>query len=315
MRLLTNSLSLGALALILVVAFAVPAFGAGYLSWTAVSGLPGNAGSTSPHGGYGLATVKCQVCHAVHQAGPGQLLLNTTVDQACIYCHVNTLSAYTQVYNSNPSNYSGADYPNAHNSVIVNGTQVGVTCEACHQVHAAATMMTNNAYLTTMLLKGPKAYSPFPQPNADPDLGVPLSTDDSVTALTKWCMCCHINAQTGAGEKFQGYTFWTNQYATGQGLPGMTTSHVATLAHSSYANMTATTTTRVAWQSSANCSDCHSSGFNTPNWPHYTSGVRFLESAPTSGVARSAAATVVIDGICLQCHVAPGNAGGVGVTF
>src|SRR5512138_1323039 len=33
-----------------------------------LAAIPGNAGSSSPHGGYATSTVKCAACHAVHAA-------------------------------------------------------------------------------------------------------------------------------------------------------------------------------------------------------------------------------------------------------
>lgn len=311
-RLLAKSISFIALAAIIVLAVALPAFAGGYVNWDTVSGLGGQG--TSPHGGYSTNTVKCQVCHAPHYASKsGQVLLQSTVANACTYCHVNTLSAYVQVYGSNPANYSGTDFPNAHNEFTVGAVEKGVTCTKCHQVHAASNIVANNAYLASKLLISPQTWVP----GVNPALGVPLPSDTSQTALTKFCEACHFTVQTNPGEKFQFGVFWTNEYAYGQGLPGPAnlTSHVATLAHANYTNPAASTTTKVAWGNSDDCSDCHSSGFGGAAWPHYTTGSRFLESAVSSGAARSGAASDTMDGICLGCHRSPGGSQGVGVSF
>lgn len=291
----------------MIVALAVPAFAGGYIRWTQVSTLPGQG--TSPHGGYAAATVKCQVCHAVHYAqNGGQLLLNDTVANACNYCHVGGAGGYTQVYNGVPANAVGTNWSNAHNFYNNGVSNVGVVCTSCHQVHAAASMMTSNTYLTSKIL--------WVKPS-DPRLGPPRSTDTSTMALTRWCAGCHFDiANSPDFPQFNNGEYYNDTYADGTGLPGTSVSHVATLAHSSYGNGAGTTTTRVAWGDSVYCQSCHSSQYGQNQWPHYTTGVRFLESAASSGVARSAATTDGQDGICLMCHRSPGpTTTGIGLTY
>lgn len=287
----------------LVLAFAVPAIaatgGAPYVTWGSVSGLPGQG--TSPHGGYSTSTVKCRVCHAVHNAGAGgELLLRSTVADACNYCHVGGAGGYTQVYGGNPANYSGTDFNNAHNSYQVASVEQGVQCTYCHQVHAADSVMSANAYLTTKLLIAPKTFVPFPQPNANPELGVPLSTDTSNTALTKFCETCHY---TRSGQT---YPYYTGLY-NGQ-------SHVMTAAADPYDNPAAGTTTRVAWNDSTQCSSCHNSQYTQAAWPHYTQGVRFLVSAGSAASSSVAATSTTQDGVCLRCH-RDGAGSGIGLNY
>lgn len=286
---------------VVALAFAVPAFatigGAGYLNWSTLGGANG----TSPHGGYSTTTQKCVVCHAVHNASAsGEVLLGDTVANACVYCHVNGASAYTQVYNSAPANYSGTDYNNAHNSWNVGAVDYGVTCTQCHQVHAADNAMTNNAYLTQRLLSGPKVWVAT---EYDPSIGrAPLSTDSSNTALTIWCTKCHGTSLGGT------YGYY------GAGYDGQT--HVMTTATANYAGAGASGTYagRVAWADSNYCSSCHASGFQTAAWPHYTSGQRFLVTAANSAAASVGATDTHQDGICLRCH--RDNAGnGIGLGF
>lgn len=287
-----------ALAACLVVGLATPAFAEAprplsYVPWSDVATLPGQG--TSPHGGYATTTVKCAVCHAVHNAeAMGELLLQDTAAGACNYCHVNSASAYTQVYNSDPANYLGADLPNAHNS-FVNGSGVeqGVTCSNCHQVHAASQLMTHNAYLTQKILAvglGPD-YTDFPSPNWDPIAQNALSTDDSSTALTKWCAGCHF---TRGG---------TASYYNGDPMNPNPQSHI----------MTTATASPIAFQNSTYCSSCHSSDFGTSEWPHYTQGESFLQSAANSTSTPVGAADSREDGVCIRCHRTGST--GVGVTF
>ena len=293
--------------LFLMFAFAIPAFAATgdapYTLWSDVATMPGQG--SSPHGGYATSTVKCSVCHAVHNAATvassgafPELLLADSVAEACNYCHVGGAGGYTQVYNGDPNNYAGTDLPNAHNSYDVLGVQQGVTCSTCHQVHGADLAMTANPYLTSKILRGAKTYSAFPTPNYDPIAKAPRSTDDSNTALTKWCAGCHF---TRAGS----YTYYANGYDQ--------QSHVMTTATAGYSNPAASFSGKVAFKNSSYCSSCHSSQYTTAAWPHYTTGVRFLEAAEGATATASGAVTSGQDGICLRCHRQGLN--GAGLSF
>lgn len=291
-----------AVATFVAVAPAFAATGSGYLTWDSVSSLPGQG--TSPHGGYSTTTNKCAVCHAVHSAAVGgELLLPAPASQACSYCHINTSSGYTQVYGGDPNNYYGTDLDNAHNAMdVVDGGDPGVRCTTCHSVHAAQTKMTANAYLTERLLVGGKTYTDVPAPNYDPEAQAPLSTDSSGTALSKWCAGCHFTlAQTTTYYGSEGGRFQT---------------HIMTTATADYTNpVVSTEATQVAWGNSNYCASCHSSGYQTAAWPHYTPGVRFLETAADASVPATGATDSKADGVCLRCHVAGTGSGGVGDTY
>jgi len=295
-RTVRMTLMVAALAVCLVLGLATSAFAVApraqsYVPWSEVATLPGQG--SSPHGGYTTTTVKCAVCHAVHNAeAMGELLLQDTAAGACNYCHVSLASAYTQVYNSDPNNYLGTDLPNAHNSFVDGGgVEQGVTCSNCHQVHGATALMTHNAYLTQKILAvglGPD-YTDFPSPNWDPIAQNALSTDDSATALTKWCAGCHF---TRGG---------TASYYNGDGSNSQ--SHI----------MTTATASTIAFEDSTYCSSCHASDFGTSAWPHYTQGESFLQSAANSTATPTGAVDSREDGVCIRCHRT--GTDGVGVTF
>lgn len=288
--LLTVALSVAAL-----LVFATPAF-AGWLDWSVVSTMPANAGSTSPHGGYTTATVKCAVCHSVHNADVlgSEMLLPGPAAEACNYCHVGGAGGYTQVYGGVTANYVGADLDNAHNSFDIAGVEQGVTCSRCHQVHAAANQMTDNAYLTQRLLKDFASY--------DWTAGAPVSTDTSGTALTKWCAGCHFSLTPPLGGEH-----YANDYNFG--------SHIQGVANASYGNPSASYSGRVAWKDSTQCASCHASGYGEPGaWPHMTDGIKFLVEASSSVAATMPASVTSADGVCLRCH-RDGSGNGVGLGY
>ncbi len=282
----------------------------GYQAWS--TGLPGNLGSTSPHGGYSTTTVKCAVCHAVHNAGifnagssggAAEILLQTNVADACEYCHMNLASGYSQVYGGVASNYNGGDVSNAHNWYEVSpGVWSGVTCNKCHQVHAANQAMTLNPYLTQKLLRGSKTTSAL-DPKYDELAGAPTALDSPDTALTKWCTSCHATSIPTP------YTYYNNEYNTGAAQ-----SHIMTAAPAAYGNTSGSYNGKVAWLDSNQCSSCHADGYGTSAWPHFTPGVRFLVTAANSTAATAAATAGSVDGICTRCHRTAGGSG-IGIDF
>lgn len=301
-----------ALAAVVALGMAVPAFAtvgdSGYLTWDSMGGTNG----TSPHGGFTTTTNKCAVCHSVHNADPfGELLLRGPVADSCNYCHVGGSGGYSQVYGGVDTNYLGTDLGNAHNSWVVGATNYGVTCSDCHQVHGADNVMTANAYLTSKILVGGKTYSGS---NYDPFAYPPLSTDSSDTALTKWCTACH-DSSIGVGYNYFNGPDWSSGVADDSGMPlNNAASHVMTNDFASY-TFPDGSTGQVAWSGSAECSSCHSSGYRTSAWPHFTPGQRFLVSAGSAASATPDPATdTTDDGVCLRCH-RDGAGAGVGLDW
>jgi hypothetical protein len=291
-----------ALALTAIVAIAVvaPAFasvgGSGYLTWTSPTG--------SPHGGYTTSTQRCKVCHAVHNASTAagaQLLLRSSVVDACNYCHVGGGGGYTTVYGGIVGNYSGTDFTTAHNTYGGGG----VKCTNCHQVHAADNTMTANAYLTSKLLIGSKTdfteYDTFAQQ--------PLVGDTSNTALTKWCTRCH---PVGLGTS---YGYYNGVDYSGSGNSYLYKgSHVMTIAAASYTSPSGFTG-KIAWADSTQCSSCHNHDFGLPAWPHYTAGAaRFLSAGGSITSASVGATNSADDGVCLRCH-RDGVTSGTGMNY
>lgn len=245
--------------------------------------------SGSPHGGYAVNTSKCGVCHAVHNAGVAgdgigsEVLLRSTRAEACTYCHITDNISTKIVYNGDESNYYGADNPYGH-QYFTGGTSV--TCTACHQVHAAASDMTDNPFLTSVILR--KATTGYDRDSDLANNGVPLATDPNDLAVSKWCTKCH--------------TYWPG---------GDVDNHVLTSADGTH-----------AFTASSYCVSCHASNtvngvVTTSAFPHFTDGARFLTSSITSAggtAAATATADPTYDGVCLRCH-RNGAGLGVGQTF
>lgn len=283
-----------------------PSLSGGYVNWSDVATMTGQG--SSPHGGYSTTTVKCGVCHAVHNAATTassslypELLLQDAVSEACNYCHVGGAGGYTQVYGGDRANYSDSDLPNAHNVYLDGVTVQGVTCNKCHQVHGADGQMTANAYLTTKILRGDKTYDTS-VPNYDNFARAPLSTDDSSTALTKWCAGCHFLLSP--------YPYYYDPQMRADGYAQQ--SHIMTTATATFSNPESSYTGRVAWKDSTYCFSCHSSGFGTAAWPHWTAGERFLESASGATATATGALDSREDGVCLRCHRSGSEGAGFG---
>ncbi len=315
-----NTWVLMAVAALAALVLAVPAFAttgdSGYMAWdsTIQGGYPYNQ---SPHGGYLTTTQKCVVCHAVHNADPlGEVLLRGTIAEACEYCHVGGAGGYTQVYGGVMANYYGTD-----SSVDTQfGHQAwdgggGVTCTKCHQVHAAGTLMTDNAALSVKLLVGDKTFSGS---NYDGFGGAPLSTDDKETALTKWCTACHDAGVPNDPP----YNYYNGiDYVgdpTGNTMANNFSSHVMTDSVAvGYTKPDGTTMDEVAYASSEYCQSCHNYGYGTNAWPHFTpTAARFLSSASGVAATVSGATDTEADGVCLRCHRnGDGTVSGVGLDF
>lgn len=167
-----------------------------YSSWETASGT--NSSVSIPHDGYTTTTVKCNVCHAVHNAAvPGQwiqnqpsgdwvlspdraetqMLLRTSVAEACMYCHVDTGIAGVRLWNGNSLNW-GEDPITEAERPFDSGYGHGHTgCTNCHSVHGAKTF--NGAVENKILKYGATNNLTKTSHLGDPDGDGPLSSDSS----------------------------------------------------------------------------------------------------------------------------------------
>lgn len=297
------------MAMILIAAMGGVAFAdrndSGYLAPTA---------GVSPHGGYDTTTQYCAVCHAVHNASAtGEVLLRSTVTNACAYCHVNAGNTFDikMVYGGDPTYYDGTsvavgyDAANGHTAATGGDmSDTNVKCTDCHQVHGATqSMATTDLYMSRKILKWNALLK-------DADFsGIAANADDTTAVddnISGYCSQCH--------------TYYNTAY-NGD-------SHAMRSTFDDYQNAAASASVRggsVAFDDSGSCRACHQRGVtnvaggagNTGvnNYPHYTDGYRFLASG--LNVQNAAASAGSTDGNCLVCHAS--NDGttieGVGLSF
>ncbi|HSK47178.1 MAG TPA: hypothetical protein VLA05_04135 [Coriobacteriia bacterium] len=143
------------LAIVLTFALTAAAFAehapSNYSQWSTAVGT--NAAVPSPHAGYSASTVKCSVCHSIHrsavmgqnirnqvggawmlssESAPTEMLLRSSVEESCDYCHIETAAGGIRIYNGNPGNF--------HTTAAFDGGYGHhEACEGCHAVHGANT--------------------------------------------------------------------------------------------------------------------------------------------------------------------------------
>ncbi|MGB4440617.1 MAG: hypothetical protein WBJ62_00115 [Coriobacteriia bacterium] len=247
----------------------------------------------TPHMGYATTTVKCAVCHAVHR-GPvaGEVLLRGTVANACEFCHIQANVSTIKVYDSTATNYT-TDTVFNHSSEGA----AGVECVDCHAVHGAGAIATTAAGdVNEKILKGNAGTVPGGNGSVPATWNFATgSVRDGV--MTKYCTQCH--------------NYWTDAYDDAAG----DTNHIMTVAGDDLLYGNARTalgvagTTAVAYAPSTYCRSCHDAGLTdhvtgaaANNFPHYTTGARFLLSAASSADPFGAAGDPSVDGACLKCH-------------
>lgn len=356
--------------LVLVVAFAALAapalaIGPAYVDWSA--GSAANAGNGGPHSNYLLTTEKCAVCHSVHAAAvsnaaaglfgpsatgaePTQLLLRSSVANACTYCHIDTNVSGLQIYNGVASNYTVDDIY-GHNG------STSAECADCHSVHGADTFQ---GFMTGKILKannnGVANTSGNVQVEAAATLNSLVTAGGNVfgatavsagnvgdVQVTAFCTRCHKtfsdaseNTITASGffDAYNGaITFGNQSYKN----------HPLKAADAVFSAAGANTTTQVAFAGSETCRSCHAAGntrvstsYGGPgglvswSFPHWTNdNANFLVAGTSTADANIGAGTIGAntgkplgsnivanpseDGVCLRCH--RNGTVGVGINF
>jgi predicted CXXCH cytochrome family protein len=315
---------------IAVLAVATSAFASFYVSWNAAYNT-GLGALGTPHKDYRVNTVKCAVCHSVHDADvTGELLLKSTIADACTYCHIETSIGGKQIYNADAAAYEGPDTNYAHNALY------GYSCSSCHSVHGAGTWNFSNTsggvgWIGDVNSKILRMYEDGDEHEAwggAGDAGAPAGygRDDAYTrdmAVTAFCTQCH-SPYFAQDSQTQGDFSHSATPNYGYSHPMVRDTSLATFSPALKAGSTVAYNGQVAWKNSEACRSCHDagivdgSGVILSSFPHYTPGAeRFLMAATSADGPMVSATDGTWDGVCLKCHVAGSSLAslGVGINF
>lgn len=278
--------------------------------WSTTGAYAANATTATPHLGFSTNTYKCAVCHVVHDtATTGEVLLRSTVANACTACHLDGSTAIKDVYASDATQWTN-DLRSNHSATS------GLTCTGCHGVHGANCVKTAG-WDTYILRKDASLLSNQPGGTMGAVAGANLNTGtDASLVLSNYCTQCHA--------------YYTAAYDTAA-TAGM---HVMKAAGTTYTNGTKVNI-RVANADSTSCTSCHdiagstvsSATAATVGFPHNVPLTdRFMNVAPYVGGGASAATLSTTganpfykgaqsDGACVKCHLWANGANGAGVDF
>jgi len=311
-----KSLAFVSLIAVLVFAFAGSAFASGgydYKAWNAASQ---NGALATPHKDYKLNSSKCAVCHSVHNAavtgtkygfgstvevyndGETQMLLRSSVADACTYCHITTNIGVTQVYQGVAANYT--------TDSTYNHSSGHAACSGCHAVHGANTM---NGAITAKNLRGDKGFQTEAAAMYSPVTGTFAEQE------TVFCTQCH-KYYSGASETTMTYTAWNGDNYTESAQSRKHHPLTAATADFTANGSTIGAGKTVAFAGSQYCISCHDAGVGA-GFPHNSPvNARFMKSFSSIDATESGNMAVSSeDGACLKCHVGTGAASGVGVDF
>lgn len=323
-------------------------------SWTAASsaGSLDVAQNSGPHANYTTTTVKCAVCHSIHQAPQGSFLLTrvtgapgTTPGAICQYCHNRTSTVCTLLVSFDPVNA-----PAQHSSYC--------TGTSNHSCHAGAHGVGVSTYptLAAKLLAGgadakvaagiaDTANTGVTAADFTIALGDTETNDQRTLAIGYTCgqASCHSNSAfvTKDGKAYNvaapGGAPTAGRLSTHPMMDGNAQASLDTAFHGSY-------TGKIAWLPSNGCSKCHAlqdSTLSKAAFPHDRNVPGMAAGDKSNGVwlvgaADALSATYSVknheynpdgsaaaieygfstaqDGVCLRCHRGSSTLG-VGRTF
>ncbi len=310
MRKLTFLLVASAVLVLAITSVAFATTNSGYVTWNSQGPNAGTA--ATPHKEFQLTTNKCAVCHAVHKGtAGGEVLLRSSITNACVYCHINNLIGNIKIYGGVEANYNGFDFATAHGGTTYS------QCVDCHSVHGANTMA--GAVNTKILKMSPGGNS---WETTAVNAGLDATAGARQDQITLFCTACHpyfTRTYSTAGGSLINIPA-TAGY-TGFSTAGTYQSHIMTTSGGSLNTYGGSPnySGQVAWTSSDHCRDCHDAGLidqsitavgvtSSNNFPHYVANQsRFLLGALYSGASTatpigSGEDSAQADGACLKCH-------------
>jgi len=309
----------------------------GYISWGWVETATSEQGV--PHGDYATTTNKCQVCHAVHRARSGGVVLSAvpkagsgslTPDQPCGFCHGED-GAFSVVTVAAPSD----------GSIDLHGA-----CTVCHAASPHGTGSSAFPVLGASLLNT----------RADASLAADIvagrngltaemfETSSTVAALGRTlavgylCQSCHEFGDSGHHRAFAvNVAGATPGSSSPDGLTGHRVGADATDDWNASGSFGASYTGRIAFGDADTCEACHDAkrANGRPAFPHgyvdangaYASQeatdsswlwltlAQDAESTRTIAGQPQASSGGVKDGACLKCHRSGAENAGVGLTY
>jgi cytochrome c553 len=288
------------LALTILVATSASAFAVvntatgNFQAWDAAHAGNGNG---TPHIGFSTTSEKCAVCHSVHNAdyagGNQNILLRSSRNEACVYCHVSGSVSSNKPYGNVEANYTTDTNTNHSDDPGPAPLDTYAGCASCHSVHGANTY-TDTSVATAILRNTIGADTDVPAPTA----GV------KAEVLTEFCSQCHPYYPAGY-----------DVLADGEG------NHIMTATINNYSNTEADSSvqgTAVAAAGSATCQACHDAvgTGNGDSFPHYMpNNARFVQVADAFGGTYAGTTEPSVDGACIKCHLWTAGADGVGQDF
>lgn len=332
---LVSCLALLVIAILPAVAFADTT--SDYLEWV------DSYGSDTPHNGFTTTSAKCAVCHSVHKAAAdGQLLLRTTSEDACVYCHISSTTGLIGIYDGDTSLYTD-DNKNNHSLAG------GAPCIGCHSVHGADTYTGKIASKILKRLPIQPEFVRMFSETSDAEYLYTLDTNDTIVGAPPYDW-----EEWGGAKEVQQSAFCTgcHPYFTRASEDEITTSRMMVNGEistdtTSFAShpmkrywgdaamnidfvaegSSLPTSTQVAGMSTNGCYRCHGEGDYTnlgpgaweSSFPHFTATrQRFLISSDTDGNWIDTPDSSS-DGTCFHCHAAytdiDGNPAGVGISY
>lgn len=261
--------------------------------------------SSSPHGGYTTATIKCAACHAVHGASTlgysyedaggatvtktPDTLLKMAANDSCAFCHVTNPISSKVVYGGSLA--------------IVNGTgddhhSPGASCSTCHASVHGANAIKNVPAVDGLLLKNLTGsyknlntmittYNDGSGFTAAEYLDGTVATGERSAAVGLFCAGCHSGSYQNATAN------------TTNGTGTMTGHRVMATVQATYTPPSGSTaaalTVPAAFAPATDCKSCHDgdNGFGEAGFPHFTPGAaRFLKSGSYAGALDIAAVGV-----------------------
>jgi len=185
------------------------------------------ADGSGPHGNYSTTTSKCAVCHAVHNAAAGgvMLLRGATVSAACLTCHDGTQSGIGPYHTIEKHGGVVAASHDTDATNVIPGGSSGLSgnlgCSDCHSVHGAGTVtpfLRDSGFSGTTYIGGAGLWV-----TSDCLLRADVNGASVTEYGALWCAACHdqrhADSSDAVNHPVDGTTDWGYGDVTSTVLP------------------------------------------------------------------------------------------------